>query len=258
MVPTYSGLFRIDKQNGNVLELLQGGSLPVGGIVELANFSENTRSAWSLELEQSVLKIPYSAKMKVCGDLIFYKNENVTGAVDKSGNPVWESQESYFPEYCPTDQQGYLLSPYGLEAIEFTSKNFYARTNNSELAAVDKQSGKVNWVGYNKDFKWLGEVDGKVIYSHEGFGLTQALEANNHQLAWENSGLVMDRLVGITGKTIIGLTNISFGSTIVGINIENGNQIWSQPGEDPLIVGDNLIVTNDSTITFVDPQSGNT
>ena len=241
-----------------------------GDILVIKNFTDSTYFAWSKELERPILELPLNAVrlMSFCDDLIFYQTENSIVAIDKNGNSVWESQESYFPEDCAIDQQYYSASdPYGPFFIDNTSENVYSRADvleggnsKQKLVAVDRQSGKVNWVDDDNEIsQWLGEVDGKVIYSHKEFGLTQALDAKNHQLVWENSGLVMDALVGAAGKTIVGLTNVNFGgtATIVGINAETGEQIWSQPGENASLIGDNLILASGSNVTFVDPQSGN-
>jgi outer membrane protein assembly factor BamB len=137
-----------------------------------------------------------------------------------------------------------------------------------KIHAIVKETGDLRWrglvaslPGYNSSdtavYRWLGEAEGLVLYSHPGFGMTQAYDVVNHEIVWENPQVVLQRVLGVYEDTLVGV----FAGTIVGLDQETGSERWrSEPGSieaSHLMEGRLFYISKgEPEVTFLDPESG--
>lgn len=106
-----------------------------------------------------------------------------------------------------------------------------------------------------------------MIYSHTGFGWTQAYDATDHTKLWENPQVVLEQIIAFSEDTLVGFLWEPQANwddkpgIIVGLDPKTGTQLWrSEPGairSIHLMQGRLFYVLGaKSGISFIDPRSG--
>jgi outer membrane protein assembly factor BamB len=204
---------------------------------------------------------------RFCDGMFVYRSTGGSdglGAIDaNTGSPLWKS--SFIFESYNTN-----------ETIICPTENIYLYVN-GRRHAFSRDTGELLWRGiaahwafseYKDDtFNCLGEVDGMIVYSHIGYGLTQAYDATNHRLLWENPQFVLSDVVGVLEGTLIGVIwqrHSAFDEApgiVVGLDPQTGKELWR--GESGIIesvhlMEGRLFYTKEGQpeVRFLDPRSG--
>lgn len=248
-------------------------------------------------------------RARVCGDLfVFFTVGKVEAIYAETGTTAWSVErpsgsqaniscststlyQPFFNLYEALKRQNEtIFGPY----IDLNSQNIFLSggSENGVLVALDHVSGNIRWIGANSrsvfnlsaeissDNIWLGEIEGFEIYSNPGFLLTQAYDAETHELLWQNSHIVLRKILGIFDNTIVGLAwepsqslSVQSAPLIVGIDSVTGEEKWvyryEQTQEEIMIHGKRIIqnawlIGNDllyvldkgSTLWFINPATG--
>ena len=275
----------IDKHTGNLLTIqpLWGtakfsGDVLILGEAEVTAWSTEGEKIWELSNEEVDHGIP-----KLCGGLMLYwKQEDVLEAIDVTNGTIAFSANlpnSGSNIQCPSFGGEDLLNRMNTfindPHVDAESQNiyvtassvFYGYVDVEYLIAINRLTGEIRWLGnysqsifipYSNEYQWLGEVDNKVIYSHAGFGFTQAYNAVRHELLWENDKNILAGIIGILDDTLVA---ISQDLELMGLDIDTGEEEWKFSLEDTDveigIVYNQLILGHDSSLQFVDPKAGN-
>lgn len=119
------------------------------------------------------------------------------------------------------------------DLIELTDNNIYAIDNKLRAIGIeaseevvwqliiDKENGNyINIHDSARDF--LGEFDGKALFSDSESGETGAVDFRNSETIWVNDDLILEDIIGIYNNVIIGYKE----NFIFGIDKDNGNRLW--------------------------------
>lgn len=220
-------------------------------------------------------------------------NDRIEAINNSSGEIMWNIPRTGIrpflcfnkPNKWDSLSLGFLAPPFG-HYIEADSNNIFGVKSEYPsylLSAIDRSRGEVIWDGLNinkpdhldigvqrPDYEWLGEVNGKVVYTHKGFGITVAYDSVNHEMVWENTNHSIRSIVGETEGILLGVEEISGNKFIVGIDAKSGIDKWRHgpfevarivifPGLLLFPIDKSSTMFNDEQIlTFVEPQSGQT
>jgi len=146
-------------------------------------------------------------------------NSNVGDIVaidSNSGTVIWETDNALVYDLIEvTDNSIYAADQY------VWSDQYYSFKEVVWILGFNKKNGEFNFGGsYN--FAFLGELDGKSIFSFSESGKTYAIDSTNGLLTWENDDLILQDLIGIYSNIIIGYKE----NFIFGIDKNNGSRIW--------------------------------
>jgi outer membrane protein assembly factor BamB/predicted RNA-binding Zn-ribbon protein involved in translation (DUF1610 family) len=273
----------IDRQTGQYLGPDYWSSLLTSDV-----YAKKTSDGWSAYKKSDGRELAHSSSMfSVCGNTLISSRNDVTtlifdGIDLSSGSLLWTLESDYGGIECATNT-GIIdyLTPVKLcevssstpQFIDPNSQNIYLAPgsySDQPLIALNPQTGIKIWEGLSGDYDWLGEFDGKVIYSHSGYGITQAYDASNHKLIWENGQVVVKRVTGVLDNVLIGTINSnrlsSKFSGIIGLDIHNGQVKWRLDsfGKELTILAGNLLYFEDNVppvppnLVIMDPQTGTT
>lgn len=247
---------QLDRQSGQLLNTYSN----FGLVGEIVIFDE--KYVVSPETGQTVWEVSDQVTVKEQCDDLLVLSERVTNTVEavdvKSGSSKWRIvlpfDEPLPPRQiiCPRNVFGkrflslsslfgeLLSEAFAHMEIPASSSNIYLWLQNNLLTAVNRQNGNIQWLGKISDtaflssnnFHWLGEVNDIIVYSHDGFGLTQAFDAEKHQLLWENTQIVLEQIIGATEDILVGLVWRQRSSgrepprTLIGLDIKTGEEKW--------------------------------
>jgi outer membrane protein assembly factor BamB len=256
-------IFKIDKNNGNILEEWTG-QYPLSEDIVIVPYLDSYGNITGMQFVdintgQVVRDLPnlrWSVE-RICKHLFIYNNlpseEGQPSAMLESldvntGQLIWSigipsgqglNVYRYGYPRCPGDK--YVDEKTGQEiSIDPESQHIYVPVvpydpNNPPeygyLGALDIQTGELLWVNSDNNYNyWLGEAAGLNIYSQPEFGLVRAYDAQENTLVWENDQVLLAGLVGSTSDTIIGITDNNpnwFGySGFVGLDARSGELLW--------------------------------
>jgi len=258
-------VFKIDKNNGNILEEWTG-LYPLSDNIVIVPYLDSYGDTTGMQFVdintgQVVRDLPNLtlAVQRICKNLFIYNHlpseEGQPGVMLESldittGEIMWSigfpsipgpNEFIYFYWYprCPGDK--YIdYSTGNAISIDSESHHIYVPIvpndpNNPQkfgyLGALDIQTGELLWYNSDNNYNnWLGETAGLIVYSQPEFGLVRAYDAQKNTLVWENDQVLLGGLVGSSGDTIIGITdccpNIVGYSGFVGLDAHSGDLLW--------------------------------
>lgn len=249
---------RPNKISGSML-LNQGG--------DVYNLKDGTKS-WQLSTE--------ALPIEVCGGKFIYayqeRGQNyIVAANPQTGTAIWDTPIDNKPRmfYCPsTNEQlnmravNYIYTPGLISINNINSQNHMIDTNNSgivyifgaqsdnSMMGIDLETGDINWINdkptdfstlQDNAYLWLGEIENLILLSHRGFGITEAHNADDFKLVWDNGNLVIDRFLSISENHLVGViksaNNYGDDVVLVGLDKQTGKQLWEQSFEKVKDVG---------------------
>jgi outer membrane protein assembly factor BamB len=237
-------------------------------------------TAYEANTNNPIWDLKGSTQYLWCEEILVYTERNNKGkatAADAlelfSGNILWRFE---IPEYYSVEPIScFKRKPFFSKFFSFTTRNVVKSESDNVyfvvsdgprdfLLAIDRLTGMQKWLGdlelsqpEQSNFQWLGEINNKILYSHRGYGITQAYSADDHKLLWENSQVVLSDILGDSNGVLVGTTD--FHKSIVGINNE-GNTIWEYVDDDvsiytPIVSGW-LIFPSGTKHFFIHPETG--
>jgi len=288
----YAGYIIVDKNNGSIVstsntpyhrsvyhkddiyvirsgEFIRGISLESGEVIWELIFGQDLQNALDIVECRDILYI------------VDYVNrpQELIALNPINGNILWKIRDDLFSTnlYCHQDTIfGFSnLNGSSMPTIENGHETIYLSANASDntplFYAIDRLSGNILWSGNdytspfgppepNGPYLFLGTTSNLVFYSHEDFGLTQAYSIYEHKLVWENPNVIFDKLIGVVGDKLIGISSSSTTSIITGLDINTGEILWQKEISDierlVFIENNFLFIWVPSNLHFLDPETG--
>jgi len=254
-VPFRNGLVTFSKDNGEFVytwpsetELRNNGEYLYYDDKTIA-FHEDRGQLWDVS--------EMATELFLCDDVAIYQNREIGSAEAISastGSFLWKTEFNTQPIACPVHDKStyYNSADYWIAFLTLLTSNLfhYDEVNiytyhDSLISALDKETGAIIWQenadifrqsfsapANRPDMRFLGEAGESVIFSHPGFGITEAHDVHTNEVLWQNSSLVLRRIVWLIDDTLIGELSansqqpFSEPHILVGVDIKTGMEKW--------------------------------